>query len=181
MAYQVAVFGGAHSFDLIIIEEAIDLITRWEVFAAKRYKDAHRDGFRWAIGFGHVEGGDNEPKVIPEDMVITLDQARAILKSDLEDKARWLRSQIKVPVNTFMFGALVSLTMNAGQGNVGKGRVLTLLNEERYVGACAAFLDHRFAFENGERVEKNGLICRRMTEGALFMTKRDYVAGGESA
>lgn len=188
MAYQIPVFGSGHSFDLEINGAGLDLITRWEVFSAKRYKDAHRSGFKWAIGFGHVEGGDNDPITIPEDMVITLEQARSILALDLEDKARWLRGRIKVPVNTYMFNALVSLTINAGEGNVRNGRVLTLINEERYVAGCAAFLDHRYAYEavkgpdgnalldaDGkivtERVEKNGLICRRATEMSLFVTK----------
>lgn len=187
MAFSEIVFGSKHSFDQVINDRGLALIVRWETFQAKRYKDAHKSGYRWAIGFGHTEGGDVEPKVIPPEMELNFDQAFEILRNDCEIKAIWLRKQIKVPVTTPMFNALVSLTMNAGQGNVAKGPVLELLNQEKYIAACAAFVDpnrgHIFASydkdgdgiisEEEKRHIVNGLVCRRATEMAMFMTKID--------
>lgn len=185
MPFSEVVFGGGHNWDHLVTEEGLQLIARWETFQAKRYKDAHSSGFKWAIGFGHVEGGDVEPIIIPEDMLLTHDEAWAILRKDAENKARWLRQKIHVPVTTPMFNSLVSLTLNAGQGNVAKGPVLELLNEGKYIAACAAFVDpergHIFAsydtnqdgvISDEERKRRvNGLICRRATEMAMFMTK----------
>jgi GH24 family phage-related lysozyme (muramidase) len=153
--------------------------------------DAHKSGNRWAIGFGHVEGGDNEPKVIMPGMRITRERANEILMQDLEDKARWLRQNIIVPVTSFMFQALISLTANAGQGNVRDGPVLPLLNAEKYVAAAVAFLHHNKAWlpikdeqgnpvinpETGKPVlalqVSNGLTVRRCTEIGVFMTKKE--------
>lgn len=187
MPFSETVFGKGHSFERIITDDGIAVMTRWETFQPKRYKDAHSTGFRWAIGFGHTEGGDNEPKLIPADMEITYSEAIDILRADAELKARWLRKRILVPVTTPMFNALVSLTLNAGQGNVAKGPVLELLNQEKYIAACAAFVDpergHIFASydkdgdgvidEEEKRQRINGLICRRSTEMALYLTKID--------
>lgn len=187
MAFSEIVFGNGHSFDRVITDQGLALIIRWETFQARRYLDASKKGSRWAIGFGHTEGGDVEPKIIPSDMVLTFDQAHEILRADCEKKAQWLRKQIKVPVTTPMFNSLVSLTLNAGEGNVEKGLVIDLLNQEKYIAACAAFVDpvrgHIFAsydvdkdgqISDEERHQRiNGLICRRMTEGAMFMTKKE--------
>jgi lysozyme len=194
MPYNELVFGNAHSWDLIIIDAGVAVVMRWETFKATRYKDMHKSGFKWAIGFGHVEGGENEPKIIPPDMVLTREQAFALLKLDLETKARYVRKKLKVPVNTYMFNALVSLCYNIGEGNFGgnednnwtESPVLIAINQERYVEAAARFVRHNRAWvkildANGQAImdpatgknkvelrEVNGLTFRRGCEMELF-------------
>lgn len=197
MPYNEDFFGRGHTFDLVVTQAGLDVAARYETEQLKPYKDAHRTGFKWAIGYGHVEGGDVEPKIITPDMKITSEEAWAILRADMEDNAQWLRKRITSRPNTCMFNALVSLTLNAGKGNIGGvpkknipvSRVLTALNAERYVEAGAAFIDHRYAWfpvldpftkkpmlsDSGkvitERKEVNGLTLRRGLEMALYQTK----------
>lgn len=196
MPINETVFGNGHSFDMAVNEVGVALVARWELVKLVPYKDAHKSGFRWAIGLGHVEGGDNEPKIIDPavlgyTMKITRKQAYDILALDLEDKARWLRQKITVPVTSFMFQGLISLTANAGQGNVLEGPILPLLNAEKYVAAAVAFLHHNKAWlpvkdekgnevlnpETGEPIlalqVSNGLTVRRCTEIGVFMTKME--------
>jgi GH24 family phage-related lysozyme (muramidase) len=116
---------------------------------------------------------------------------------------RTLRRWIKVPVTTYMFNALILLSMNAGLGNFRDGAtdttgqrlpsVLSILNEGRYAHACHAFHNHRFGTkvikdpvtglaildETGnpktEIVELVGLSNRRADERSLFLTKIDRI------
>jgi lysozyme len=201
MPYNESLFGNGHSFDRIILPAGMELITRWELFKPRRYKDAHKSGFKWAIGYGHVEGGDNEPIIIPEDMVITEPEARAIFLLDLESKARFIRAKLgNVPVNSYMFSALVSLVYNIGEGNFEESPVLKALHDLKYVKAGAKFNRHNKAWidavmrdnndepildEAGKEIpillpdgtnkkelrEVNGLTLRRGDEMSLFARK----------
>lgn len=190
MPFNEVFFGKGHRFAMERDDSIIDPASeRWELWMPRRYKDASRFGDKWAICFGHVEGGENEPKVITEDMEFTIEEGRAIHRLDLDSKARWLRKKIHVPVTVPMFGALNLITMNTGEGNLEKGRILGFLNAGKYISAGAAFLDHRFKWiavldasgqpvinpETGEplreRVEDNGLIMRRGFEIGIYGTK----------
>lgn len=190
MAWQSRFYGEGHSFEMVLIREGIERGCRWEDFAPVPYKDKHKSGFKWAVCFGHVFGGETEPKEMIPDKVYTREEGLEIFKNDMETKMRWLRKQIKVPVTTYMFNALGLLTMNAGEGNVGEGPVLPLLNEQRYMAAAVAFLHHNKSWqpvknENGivvldddgkpklELKEDNGLTVRRCTEIDLFSTRKD--------
>lgn len=201
MAFSEVVFGSGHSWDMVVTNEGLLEIARWETYQQKRYKDASRvwtdkygvkRAFKWTIAYGHQEEGDVEPKEIPEDMEVSKEEAWEILRADAEVKARWLRQMIKVPVTTPMFNALVALTLNVGQGNVEKGPILPFLNETKYIAACTVgFLHHTYTNrpvidpatgepalnKKGEpiskRAQERGLIARRMCEGAMFLTKKD--------
>lgn len=189
MAWQPQFYGEGHSFDMVLIPEGIDQGCRWETFVPTPYKDKHKTGFKWAIGFGHVFGGETEPIKYDPGMVITLERGKEIFLNDMETKMRWLRKKIKVPVTTYMFNALGLLVLNTGEGNFEKGPVLPLLNEKRYVGASAAFMYHSKSWQKVlgpdglEIIEDgmiktallpdNGLIVRRACEIALFSTRKD--------
>jgi len=190
MAWQPQFYGEGHSFEKALIPEGIEQGCRWEAFCPTPYKDKHKSGFKWAIGFGHVFGGETEPKEFKPDLVITRDEALVIFTNDMDIKMRWLRKKIKVPVTSYMFNALGLLCLNTGEGNMGRGPVLALLNAERYVGASAAFMFHSKSWqqvkdETGaiilaadgkpktELKTDNGLVVRRACEIALFSTKKD--------
>lgn len=191
MAWQPRFYGEGHSFELALIPEGIELMTRWEDFSPVPYKDAHKTGFKMAIGFGHVFGGENEPIEFDPNMVITRERAMEIYMADVQSKMFWLRKKIKVPVTTYMFNALASLVLNAGEGNVDEGPVLPLLSKEFYVAAGCAFLYHNKKWvhlkdpkgvplyqEDGKtpvmdlQVD-NGLTTRRCCEVALWTTRKD--------
>ena len=200
MPFNEKFFGNGHSFERIITDDGIGIIVRWEDFMPRRYKDIKNDedGWAWAIGFGHVEGGEFEPKVIPEDMELTLEQGIAILKLDAQAKARFISKQLgNTPITTPMFNALVSLVFNIGEGNFKISPVLKALKEEKYVKAGAKFQRHNKAWltivqrdENDNPIlnaegkeipildangkiqrelrEVNGLTLRRSDEASLF-------------
>jgi len=190
MAWQPKFYGEGHSFEMVLIPEGIEQGCRWEDFSPIPYKDKHKSGFKWAIGFGHVFGGETEPREYRPDMIITHEEAMAIFKNDMETKMGFLRKKIKVPVTTYMFNALGLLVLNTGEGNFLEGPVLPLLNVERYVGASAAFMHHSKSWqqvkdENGaivfgndgnpklELLTDNGLVVRRACEISLFSTRKD--------
>lgn len=194
MPFNETFFGKGHVFNTITMQRTLDISERMELPMLEPYQDKSKFGPKWAIGLGHVEGGDIEPKVIDPAvlgyrMKLTLEQVRAIHVEDIEHRAKWLRKKIKVPVTNYMFGGLELLVMNVGFGNLAKGRVLPFLNAGKYVSAGAAFMDHRFMWvpvkdEEGkpvqnldtgkplmQRVEDVGLIFRRAIEIEMFGTK----------
>ncbi len=189
MPFNETFFGKKHVFDTGLIQKTIDISERMELRMYRRYQDKAKFGPKWAIGLGHVEGGDIEPKVIPEDMVLDDKQIDEIHLNDLEYRAKWLRKKIKVPVTNYMFGGLTLITMNCGFGTIAKGRILPFLNAGKYISAGGAFMDHRFTWmpvfdEEGkpvlnldtgkplmQRVEDPGLIFRRAIEIEMFGTK----------
>lgn len=201
MAWQPKFYGEGHSFEMVLIPEGIEVMTRWEDFSPVPYKDAHKVGFKWAIAFGHVFGGQNDPIVISDDgkefeykgqprRELTREEGMEIYMADVEAKMSWLRKKIKVPVTTFMFNSLGSLVLNAGEGNVDEGPVLPLLNKEFYVAAGCGFLYHNKKWvhlkdpkgallydEAGKAIMDlqvdNGLTTRRACEIALWTTRKD--------
>lgn len=201
MAWQPRFYGEGHSFEMVLIREGIEQGCRWEDFSPIPYKDKHKSGFKWAIAFGHVFGGQNDPIVIDHDTLefeykgqtrkeLTREEGLEIFMNDMESKMSFLRKKIKVPVTTYMFNALGLLVLNTGEGNFAEGPVLPLLNVERYVGASAAFMHHSKSWQqvkdaNGavifrndgnpklELLPDNGLIVRRACEISLFSTRKD--------
>jgi GH24 family phage-related lysozyme (muramidase) len=166
------IFGTGHSFDRVILPETVALIERWELFMPTRYPDGkNADGtVRYSIGFGHAEHGDHEPKIILNNMVLTIEQAREILTLDIATKARFVNTRIKVPLTNYMYGALVSLVYQSGQGRVDReGTIIPLLNEGNYVKAAVAMLAMNKKMD-GTVID--GLTLRRATEVGFFMTKR---------
>ena len=201
MAWQPHFYGEGHTFDMVLIPEGIKRGCRWEAFSPIPYKDKHKSGFKWAVAFGHVFGGQNDPIIISDDgkefeykgqlrRELTREEGMEIFLADMESKMSFLRKKIKVPVTTHMFNALGLLVLNTGEGNFEAGPVLPLLNIERYVGASAAFMHHNKSWqpmkdENGFIVlddtgkpklalqQDNGLTVRRATEIDLFSTRID--------
>jgi GH24 family phage-related lysozyme (muramidase) len=174
--YSFKVWGKGHSNELIITPETLAFVERWELFMPQRYEDGHRaDGsIIYSIGFGHAEDGDNEPKKIPADMVLTIEEARALLLKDIEIKARFVRTRVKVPISTYMFGAITSLVYQYGQGRVDKaaeaGLFLPALNAGQYVKAFCQMLQ---LDKKKDGSVHPGLTLRRASEVGFLMHKID--------
>lgn len=160
------IWGNAHSFVRVFNEHGARSVTRWERFIPTWYDDGFwksgpmKGQRKWSIGYGHQEGGENEPRVYDPKMILTKAEATAIFQRDAESKARFVRNKIDddVWLTSFMFQALVSLVFNAGEGNVENGvqlpdgtihggRVFKLLNAKKYTAVCDAFNDHIYAWE----------------------------------
>lgn len=168
-----------HSYERIVNVETIQKIQRWEVFKPKKYLDVvDKNGKEWyCIGFGHGGASGVWPsheQILNDNLVITRPQAVNILLDDLRAEYVPRTSKlIKCNINTFMFGAMVMCAFNMGMTRFAKTSMVTHLNNGKYIAACAALKNY-----NKQRnpitlqlEEKNGLTCRRMDEGSLFLTK----------
>lgn len=110
------------------------------------------------IGYGHT-GPD-----VRVGMVITQNQADALLGEDLAHCAAAVRPLVAVDLADHQFSALVSLAYNVGTHALHKSTLLRLLNRADYWGAANQFSVWNRA---GGQVF-NGLVLRRSAERDLF-------------
>lgn len=146
-----------------INQTGLNLVKHFEGFRAKAYRDPGNG--TWTIGYGHTSMA-GPPKVDPGD-VITKAQGEAILKRDLGKFESSVRKQVKVPLNSNQFSALVSFTYNMGPGNLAKSTLLKRLNRKDYAGAANELL--KWVYAGGKKLP--GLVRRRKAERALFLKK----------
>jgi len=128
----------------------------------------------WTIGWGHAISHGNDFLRGPANRAlakslfpggITLEQAEALLRSDLMDTGKDVLALVAVDLTDNQYGALVSFTFNLGLGNLRKSTLLRLLNSGDYDGASDEFLKWNRA---GGKV-MNGLTRRRTAERDLFL------------
>lgn len=170
-----------HNWERIVNIETIQKIQRWEVFSPKKYLDVvDKNGKEWyCIGFGHGGASGVWPshdQILNDNLELTRAQAVNILLDDL--RAEYVprtSNLIKCNLNTFMFGAMVMCSFNMGMTRFKKTSMVTHLNEGKYIAACAALKNYNKWRDPKtlQLVERNGLTCRRMDEGSLFLTKME--------
>ena len=117
------------------------------------------------IGVGHT-GKDVRPG-----MRLTREQSRALLLSDLAPRIAWVEHAVKVPLNDFQFGALVSFVFNVGEGAFLKSTLLKKLNAGDYKAVPTELM--KFTMSKGKKME--GLVNRRSAEIGLW-NKQAFVA-----
>ncbi len=112
------------------------------------------------IGWGHT-GTDVRPG-----LVITQEQADALLLQDVQNAVNHLNHLVTVPLTQPEFDALVDFCFNAGCGAFAGSTLLRLLNSGDYAGAAKQLelWDHA-----GGKVVA-GLLRRRQAEAAEFNT-----------
>lgn len=192
ITYPVKVWGTGHDNSRVITSATLALLERWELFMDHWYPDGLKpDGsILYSCMFGHAEGGDNPPFKYSELDKFTIGYARETLLADVKVKARWVDARIKVPLTTFMYGGLVSLCYQFGQGRLdaaqeGKhpsGKPLMVdgahykfpfieqFNSGAYVDGITTILG--LDFTTAGKVLK-GLTVRRATEVGFMMTRID--------
>ncbi len=146
-----------------INQETLDHIKKSEGLRLKAYPDPGTGGEPWTIGYGHTSRA-GLPAVHPG-MVITMQQAEDILRSDVEKFAQGVAAVITVPVSDNQFGAVVSFAFNVGMGNLKSSTLLKKLNAKNYNGAADEFL--KWTKAAGKVLP--GLVTRRREERALFL------------
>lgn len=112
------------------------------------------------IGWGHT-GPD-----VTAGLVITMDQALALLRADLATAEEAVSRLVAVALKDNQFSALVSFVFNEGEGQFGSSTLLRLLNAGDYAGAADQF--GRWVMGGGQSLP--GLVRRRDAERALFLT-----------
>ena len=129
----------------------------------------------WTIGWGHAisyqgqflrgEAGRAQVQALyPSGL--SMDQAQALLSSDLMNTGRDVSSVVTVSLNDNEFGALTSFTFNLGIGNLRSSTLLKKLNANDRAGAADQF--SRWVMAGGKPLP--GLVQRRAAERALFLT-----------
>ena len=127
------------------------------------YPDPASGGDPWTIGYGHT-GRD----VVPG-LVITAQQADALLVADIAAAIGAVRTQVKAPLTQHQFDALVDFTFNVGAGNLQKSSLLRLVNAGLFAQADLEFA--KWVKAAGKIMP--GLVARRAGEAKWFATLDD--------
>lgn len=139
-----------------ISEIGINLIKQFEGCRLKSYKCP---AGIWTIGYGHT-------KDVKEGLVITQEQAEALLKHDLKIHCKNVSNLVKIPLKQNEFDALVSFEYNVGYGNFSKSTMLKLINSGNKKDASDEF--DKWIYADGKPL--NGLKVRRAKEKAYFIS-----------
>ena len=99
-------------------------------------------------------------------MVVTQEQADALLAADIQRFEKGVAALLKVQVTQGQFDALVSFSFNCGLGNLESSTLLRKLNAGDVDGAAAEF--PRWNKAGGSVLR--GLTLRREAEQRLFMS-----------
>lgn len=151
----------------MIIQEAKDLIKRWEGLRLKSYQDT---GGVWTIGWGHT-------RTARPNMEITEAKAEELFEEDLAEHIRYVKQFVKVPLNEYQLGALASFVFNIGPTQFSKSTLLKKLNQGLYEEVPAQL--QRWVFDNGKRL--NGLVNRRAAEAGLWARESFVSSSGVPA
>ncbi len=111
----------------------------------------------WTIGYGHT-------RTAKPGMVITEEQAEALLRADLVDFECAVNHAVTVPLQQHQFDALVSFAFNVGASAFRGSTLLQRVNAERWTEAAAEF--DRWTRGGGKVL--SGLVRRRQAERAMF-------------
>ncbi|MBI4783878.1 MAG: glycoside hydrolase family protein [Oscillatoriophycideae cyanobacterium NC_groundwater_1537_Pr4_S-0.65um_50_18] len=153
--------GGGGSSDGKINSKGLKVVKSFEGLRLDAYLDPVGV---WTIGYGTTSG-------VRAGMRITEAQAEKYLQEDLLRFEKAVKSNVKVPLTSDQFSALVSFTYNVGEGALGSSTLLRKLNQGDYQGAASEFA----RWNKGDGVELPGLTRRRSAEKALFLGQ-DYTA-----
>ena len=139
-----------------VAESTIDLITGFEGYRTKAYKDQKGN---WTIGVGHIIRSQDRYMLHRE---LSDAEVRGLLHRDLEKCSEALESALKVMVNRQQADALHSLCHNIGPDRMVKSDVVKYLNQGDTQKAGNAFMNWT----------NPGLKQRRKAERALFLANQ---------
>ncbi|MFC4172725.1 lysozyme [Microvirga sp. GCM10011540] len=145
-----------------------NLITNFEGCVLKAYRCS---AGVLTIGVGHTSAAGSP--VVTAGMVITRDQAMAILRADLDKFEAGVERLLKRPAKDCEFDALTSLAFNIGLGNLSGSTVLRKHNAGDTQGAADAFLAWNKARVKGVLTPLAGLTRRRNSERLAYLGIRD--------
>ena len=119
---------------MAIAQSTLDYIIEEEGFRNKAYRDSKG---LLTIGVGHlIKPGEEHLK----SAVLTDEQVKELLKSDLKWCSEAVENSVRVPLTQSQFDALYSLCFNIGETAFKKSTVVKRLNANDYHGAADAIL-----------------------------------------
>lgn len=140
-----------------INQAGLDLIKKYEGFAAKKY---YCPAGKPTIGFGHVI------KSCEKIEDITYEQAERLLLQDLAIFENDVNKLIVSKINENQFSALVCFSYNLGCNALRESGLLRKVNQGEYLEVPAEFL--RWCHVRGKKYK--GLLRRRISEAQLFIS-----------
>ena len=143
---------------MMVPREAIDLIKEFEGLRLNAYLCP---AGVWTIGYGHT-------RTARAGMRITKDQADLLLADDITRVVSSMMRHIRVPLDNYQYGALVSFVFNVGIGAFLGSTLLRLLNDNRHDLVPQQLMRWNKATIDGKRVELPGLTRRRAAEAQLW-------------
>jgi len=135
----------------------LNLLKSFEQCRLIAYQDS---GGVWTIGWGHT--GDD----VYSGLVITQEQADALLAQDLAGCEAGVTRLLKRPVNANQFSAMVCFAYNVGLGNFKQSTLLNCVNKGQFGDAAKEFL----RWNRVKGIISAGLTRRRQAESDLFQT-----------
>lgn len=118
----------------------------------------------WTIGWGHTGS-------VTPGMMITVEQAAALLDRDLDTAENAVATLVKVPLNDNQFDALVSFAFNIGVEAFRTSTLLRVLNQGRYDLVAGEMARWNKITPKGQPPRVlDGLTNRRTLEAGLFLT-----------
>lgn len=122
------------------------------------------------IGIGHLIAGRSmaEAKALYP-FGITLEQAEAMLQTDVRPRVACVNACVNVTLTQAQFDALCDFEFNLGLGALPGSTLLAKLNAGDYQGAADEFPRWDHAVVGGVRRELPVLLARRNAERAMFL------------
>lgn len=146
--------------ELTLPLKAINLVKFYEGLKLSRY---FCPSGKLTIGYGHTGKGTRKAS-------ISKLEAEELLNQDLLLFQKVVRDNVKVPLTTSQFGALVSFSFNVGEGSFRRSTLLKLLNQKKYSSVPSELL--KWTRDSRKRVLP-GLVKRRKAESLLFMASEE--------
>ncbi len=146
-----------------ISQNGVDSLESLEGYSAEPYECASK---KWTVGYGH-RLYSKEARQSAWDMPCSLEDAKAILREDLEFFVKGVNKYVKRELTQNQFDAIVSLVYNIGLGAFKKSTLLKRINSGNFEGVPSQM--RRWNKSDG-RILK-GLKRRRETEIKLWNKK----------
>lgn len=166
-------------------QEGFDHIKQWEgtnVINGMHHAYQDQAGV-WTIGYGHTVSAGRP--VVEHNLVITHDEAEAILRRDVSGFERAVLQAVKKPMSQSQYDAFVSFCFNIGAPAFRSSTALRRFNAGDVEGAAEAMAWFNKVTIGGKKVVSKGLVNRRASEVDLFLSDRDDaplhegITGGE--
>lgn len=136
--------------------EAIEFIKRFEGYRSKAYKPTAND--KLTIGWGHTHG-------VYEGMEIDKHQAEKFLEFDIKQAEQAILRNVRVPLSTGQFDALVSFVFNIGEPRFATSTLVKELNKGHYHN-----VPHQLSlWKKQSGVVLSGLVRRRAAEAEIWL------------
>lgn len=115
----------------------------------------------WTDGYGNTNG-------VEPGRTITKEKAEADLRRNLGIAERAVEKHVKVPLNDYQFGALVTFVFNVGVAAFIGSTLLRLLNKGQYDAVPSQLMRWNKITVRGKKVANKGLTNRRAAEVGMW-------------